>query len=194
MVKTFHIREKRVKEGNKVYNIQVLNGTLIIPKSQIISVDNLTKKSHYKEDAETAWTAITVTQWAWNKINIDHIIKGLKEKEAAFVAGETHFDVNWDYIILKRRVSDRCFYCMRKFSYKVKKTKDHLIPRALLKVHGVKGGLPNNTVPCCVRCNACKSNLHPKDLKKYIMRKLHETGQGYYRIVLDTLTRLIVKK
>jgi len=194
MVRTFHIKKNRVNESEKSYSFQkFIKRKFFIPKSQIIYVQ------HYKvsQNKGGKWVAISVTEWAWNKIDLAKLLEPLQENEEAYVAGESHYDVDWDYVIAKRRIKNKCFYCMKVFLKGVpnrSKTRDHLIPRAMLKAYGKPRGIPNNVVPCCRRCNKDKANLHPEVYKKFIMGKLHETGGVYYRVVLDTLNRLIVKK
>jgi len=195
MVRRFHIREKKVKENSKSYTINKLfnKGRFYIPKSQVIRLNHYTKTGPGNSKVKENWVTITVTDWAWNKVNIPLHISGMQEVGEVFVEGETHQGINWDYVISKRRDSKRCFYCMRLFDDLILKTRDHVIPKAILKAFGISS-LPNNTVPCCEDCNGDKANLHPTVYKKYIMMKLHETGEQYYRIVLDTLTRLIAKQ
>ena len=199
MVRSFHIRTKKIRENNKSYSISKISdkGVFYVPKNQVISIEDYTKSSPTNHKIQEKWSKITVTSWSWDKVNIPFHISGLQEMGEAFIEGETHFDVDWDYIIKKRRDHRRCFYCLRKFNFKdpeLKKTRDHLIPKAILKAYGKPNGIPNNTVPCCSRCNNEKSNLHPSVYLIYISRKIHETGSEYYRTISGTLNQLIVKK
>lgn len=204
MTRTFLVRKKKTGEGKKslsiVKNTRNPEDKVYIPKSQILSSKQLNKPNLRHPHLKEKWLEITVTDWIWNKMNLPEAFEKMKEVEEIVIMGETHFDVDWDYVISKRSDRKHCFYCMTKMKLLRKgetpipqsKTKDHLIPKAVLKAYGIIE-LPNNTVPCCRQCNDDKANLMPELYLRYAKLKLHETGDTYYRTIIDTLERVIVK-
>ncbi len=184
-LKTFQIRnDLLLSDKGKSYKflsaVKSPTSYFTIPKNQIIKIN---KQKH--------WISISVTEWLWCRNHFNKDIYFLKAEEKVKIENETHFGIDWNYVIKKRSIRDNCFFCHRKL-YRGHITKDHLVAKAILGAYGYKH-LPNNLVPCCPTCNKKKANLHPEIFKELVKRKLHQTGQEYYRIILDTLNRLLIK-
>ena len=139
------------------------------------------------------WIEITVTDWVWSKMEIDSRLRKNAFSGEVIIPGETHFGINWDYVIINRRNKSVCFLCHGKITSAIK-TVDHFIPKSIIKAYGYKGGIPNNTVPCCRTCNAEKSNLHPEVYRELVKRKIHEGWDIKYRTILFTLNNCLVSK
>ena len=166
------------------------NKTFSIPKSQITKFDQVVIHNPFLEKDEH-WIEISVTQWIWNKANLQQELSYYLKTSEVVIDNQTHFGINWDYVIQKRRNKKACFFCHGKMQVN-SRTKDHLIPRSVLKAYGYEEGILNNVVPCCLDCNQEKSNLHPELFRKLIKRRLQETGDPKYRIILYTLDQIII--
>jgi len=191
---SFKIRSaKFYKKTDKAYLFQSKDGkrTFNLPKSQVIKFDEIIIENPHTEEKEN-WIDITVTQWIWNKIDLKKKLSHFKIANDVIIEGETHFGINWDKVILKKGNKSSCFFCHSKFKFDSKKTLDHLVPRSILKAYGIRGGIPNNTVPCCLECNREKANLHPDMFREYVKVKIHETGDPRYRIILFNLNEILV--
>ncbi len=160
-----------------------------IPKNQVLKFEEITISNPYT-NLDEQWIDIVVTDWIWSKMDIESKLKNYKMSSDVVISNETHFAINWDFVIMKRRDSNRCFFCEKKI-YDSKKTLDHLIPKAVLRAYGLKGGIPNNTVPCCLEDNREKANLHPEVYRELVRRKIHEGGDIKYRTILFTLNQLL---
>lgn len=72
-------------------------------------------------------------------------------------------------------MENRCSYCGREYSDRIKKTKDHLVPKS-------KGGNGReNIIHCCGDCNNIKADRTPEEfaefLKIYMPRHLETRYQ-----------------
>lgn len=168
-----------------------LNSRFSIPKSQVLKFEKITIKNPYTKTDED-WIEIVVTDWIWHKKNLKEKLNNYKIVDSVVISNETHFGINWDYVIMKKRDRNHCFFCQCKLNSDGKeKTNDHVIPKAVLKAYGLKGGIANNTVPCCKEDNREKANLHPEIYRELVRRKIHEGGDLKYRTILFTLNELL---
>jgi len=192
---TFKIKQsKYLKETAKAYCFKASSkdsfAAISIPKSQILKYETTTTNNPFTNEDEE-WIEITVTQWLWLKSELENKLKHYKFSADAVIENETHFGINWDFVIMKKRNKKNCFFCHGKLQETVR-TQDHLIPRMILKAYGYKGGIANNTVPCCLDCNKEKSSLHPEVYRELVRRKISETGDPKYRIILFTLNKILL--
>ena len=90
------------------------------------------------------------------------------------------------------REQNYCFFCDRQLSEQ-DKTKDHLIPRVILKAYNLIE-LDDNTVPCCKACNEEKASLHPYIYRTYLKNNLQNTKRDKDRRTraLHTLNLILV--
>ncbi len=193
MLRVFHVRKKKLRLKDGVYFISksISNQKYFqLDANQVIKTEEYTRPGKVNNYVKETWVKVSVTDWIWNRAELLKELEIMRMDEEAIIEGETHFGINWDYVIGKRMDRKRCFYCMFRLNNK-NKTKDHLVPKAILGAYGYKV-LPNNTVPCCYRCNNMKANLHPEVFMKKISMLLHQTGTEYYRIVLNVLKQVVI--
>lgn len=194
IVHTFKIRlEKFNKEASKSYSFSDYKDSvkveLSIPKSQTLKFEKIKiHNSHTEEDEE--WIEIIVTDWIWRKGNLEKKLKKYIMASDVIINNETHLGIDWDYVIMKRRNIDNCYFCHGKL-YDANRTKDHLIPKVVLRAYGYKGEMANNKVPCCKDCNLEKSSLHPEIYREFVKRKISETGNPKYRVIMFTLNKTL---
>lgn len=83
--------------------------------------------------------------------------------------------------------STRCFYCERKFDNKIKKTKEHIIPKS-------KGGNNNlnNLVYACIECNELRGNMEFYEFKDYLQNIINKNKS--IKIKNYSLNRLDISK
>jgi len=160
-----------------------------IPKTQTLKFERVVIKNLYTKIDED-WIDISVTDWIWNKSNLEKKLKSYKMTSDVVISGETHFGICWDFVMMKRKNKFSCFFCQEKITGK-SYTDDHLIPRSILRAYGLKGGIPNNTVPCCKECNSEKANLHPEVYRELVKRKIHNGEDVRYRVILFTLNQVL---
>lgn len=190
----FKIRSRKfVKEDDLSYTFASskngMKNPFSIPKSQILKFEELEIINTHTKKNES-WIEIIVTEWIWNHLKIGEKLKRYLSTSVAIIEGETHFGVNWDYVIAKRKDTKHCYFCHGKLQ-KANRTVDHLISRSILRIYGHKGGLHNNTVPCCYDCNQEKGSHHLEIYKEFAKRMISETGNPKYRMVMFTLNRTL---
>ena len=165
--------------------------TFSIPKSQIIKITQNDPSDPYWSEDLKSWITITVTEWIWNKGVLKKQIELHKSNDDAVIIGQRHFGINWDFVVQNKRKRDICYYCMKKFEND--KTRDHLIPKMILKAYGIDRGLKGNVVSSCYECNKEKSSLHPEMYLEMAKRKLKETGDPKYRTIIFILNKTLEK-
>jgi len=195
LANSFKIRSgKFLKETEKAYVFQTAKSqggkVLSIPKSQVLHYEHVIVNNHHTQEDES-WIEMSVTQWLWNKASLEKKLKHHKIASDVIIDNESHFGVDWNYVIMKRRNLKNCFFCHGKLRL-ANKTKDHLIPKVILKAYGHKGGIANNTVPCCFECNQEKGSLPLEVYRDYVRRMISETGGPKYRIILFTLDKILL--
>jgi len=162
--------------------------TFSIPKSQVLEFTQLEEFNDLGEKEH--WLKISVTQYIWVKANLDDRLKHYQLSSEVIIEHETRFGINWDFVIRKRKNINSCYFCHGKLGAG-NRTKDHLISKMILKACGIKGGVPNNTVPCCLECNKEKKNMHPEVFLKYVRYKISKSGEPRYRVILFTLEQTL---
>lgn len=195
LANNFKIRSgKFLKQTEKAYIFHAANkekwNTFSIPKSQILKFEQIVIHNEHTGEDEN-WIDMSVTQWLWNKAKLKEKLSYYKLSSDVIINNETHFGVNWDYVIMKRRNRKTCFFCHGKLN-RSNKTQDHLIARLILRVYGISGGLANNVVPCCIDCNQEKGSLSLEMYRDYVKRMISESGNPKYRVILFTLNKVLV--
>jgi hypothetical protein len=189
--KVIHIRRNKVYPEDKSLSINrgKSESRFKIPKSQIIS------KEGYKDSmSKMWWMKITVTDWFFRKSDLINSLKDMIENSLVFVEGDRSFRINWDEVrfIVEERENE-CFYCNFDFSAH-KKTKDHVVPKSLLKALDINS-YPNNLVVCCEECNKLKSNFALREFRMIVKKKLASCKDSQYysmkwKTVLETIKRI----
>lgn len=184
---------EETKEGYVFANSKkTRRNQFIIPKSQTIQFEKTKIRNPYS-GKNILWVQITITDWIWHKLNLEEKLIKWKFSSIVIVDNETHFGINWDYVIAKRKDEKHCYFCHGKL-YGNTRTVDHLVARSILRACGYERGLPNNTVPCCFDCNQEKGSLNLEYYKEFVKRKISESGNPKYRIIMFNLNRSLVGK
>ena len=195
LTKSFKIAAiKYIGKTSKSYTFclskRITASNFSIPSSQVLSFENISIKNETL-DVEEEWIQIVVTDWVWTKLNLGLRLKNPRLNDYVIIDGETHFGINWDFVVVKRKNNKNCFLCHGELN-STNRTSDHLISKMILKAYGYTKPLPNNTVPCCKDCNKEKASMHPEVYRDFVKNKISETGEPKYRIILFTLNKIIV--
>ena len=195
LTKSFKIAAiKYIGKTSKSYTFclskRITASNFSIPSSQVLSFENISIKNETL-DVEEEWIQIVVTDWVWTKLNLGLRLKNPRLNDYVIIDGETHFGINWDFVVVKRKNNKNCFLCHGELS-SANRTSDHLISKMILKAYGYTKPMPNNTVPCCKDCNKEKASMHPEVYRDFVKNKISETGEPKYRIILFTLNKIIV--
>ena len=180
------IREDNKKYYAFAYASDPYRKNFRIPKSQVIKC--------YEDILDgDIWYELSISTWFWNKSKILPFLRSNEEFGRAIICGQTLFDVDWEYVILRRQNKKNCFLCGSIFN-ELQKSKEHLISKVILKAYGYNDGLPNNVVPCCKDCNNEKGGLNLIDYRAFVKRMILEGKGDKYRHILFVLDKLMIKK
>jgi hypothetical protein len=170
--KTVHIRKNKLRKGNKkTLPIKVSGGHINIPTSQIVS------RSDYKSILHKGiWCKIVLTDWIYNKIKKLSGLKGLSETYNFYVEEDYSFSISWDAVIERTiKSNNKCFYCNDNMING--STREHIVPRSLLKALGLKNH-HHNIVKCCLDCNKAKGHFSLPEFKMVLEKRLSEESNN----------------
>ena len=199
IVRKIRLRTNLLSSNDESYFYNSKDGaSLIIPRHYVYKTYKKSYFSYTDWIKKKSWTILLVDSDFFSAVETIKTIAELKSRELIYVYDRKKFGIDWDRVSerLFTNPPNKCFYCQTSFkNQKSKKTKDHLIPKLMLKAYGIRI-LEDNTVPCCEDCNKLKSSLHPYTFREYI-KTLIKTERawgkkGTYIKILEVLNDILI--
>ena len=172
---------------------------LIIPKSYVLKTNN---QDYFDIDPvinKRTWINFYLDPDFFKHDKVYAKIKMLRKSRNIVFYGHKKFGIIWSNVVdrMYSRPLFFCFYCDEKLTgfgtMNENKSRDHLIPRIFLKAYGIRY-IEDNSLPCCMGCNAQKANLHPYIFREKVKLLIEKTKDEKWNRVLKVLNKILIEK